>query len=85
ALHFEACYYQAIEFCIEQNIPLFEGGAQGEHKLSRGFLPETTWSAHWLAHPRFSQAVDDFLKRETRGMSFYMDELNERSPFKQAG
>ena len=82
-LHFEACYYQAIEFCIERNIPLFEGGAQGEHKLSRGFLPETTWSAHWLAHPRFAQAVDDFLKRETRGMSFYMDELNERSPFKQ--
>ena len=84
-LHFEACYYQAIEFCIERGIPLFEGGAQGEHKLSRGFLPETTWSAHWLAHPRFAQAVDDFLKRETRGMSFYMDELNERSPFKRAG
>lgn len=82
-LHFEACYYQAIEFCIERGIPLFEGGAQGEHKLSRGFLPETTWSAHWLAHPRFAQAVDDFLRRETRGMSFYMDELNERSPFKQ--
>ncbi|MFH1494650.1 MAG: GNAT family N-acetyltransferase [Pseudomonadota bacterium] len=82
-LHFEACYYQAIEFCIERGIPLFEGGAQGEHKLSRGFLPETTWSAHWLAHPRFAQAVDDFLKRETRGVSFYMDELNERSPFKQ--
>ncbi len=84
-LHFEACYYQAIEFCIENKIPVFEGGAQGEHKLSRGFLPETTWSAHWLAHPRFAQAVDDYLKRETRGMSFYMDELNERSPFKQAG
>ncbi|MFA5241050.1 MAG: GNAT family N-acetyltransferase [Sulfuricella sp.] len=83
-LHFEACYYQAIEFCIENRIPVFEGGAQGEHKLSRGFLPETTWSAHWLAHPRFAQAVDDFLKRETRGMNFYMDELNERSPFKQA-
>jgi hypothetical protein len=81
-LHFEACYYQAIEFCIENRIPIFEGGAQGEHKLSRGFLPETTWSAHWLAHPRFAQAVDDFLRRETRGMSFYMDELNERSPFK---
>ena len=84
-LHFEACYYQAIEFCIERKISVFEGGAQGEHKLSRGFLPETTWSAHWLAHPRFSQAVDDFLKRETRGMNFYMDELNERSPFKQVG
>ncbi|MDP2784183.1 MAG: GNAT family N-acetyltransferase [Sulfurimicrobium sp.] len=82
-LHFEACYYQAIEFCIARKIPIFEGGAQGEHKLSRGFLPETTWSAHWLAHPRFAQAVNDFLKREARGMGFHMDELNERSPFKQ--
>ncbi|BCB25718.1 hypothetical protein SKTS_06040 [Sulfurimicrobium lacus] len=84
-LHFEACYYQAIEFCIERRISVFEGGAQGEHKLSRGFLPETTWSAHWLAHPRFAAVVDDYLRRETRGMSFYMDELNERSPFKQVG
>lgn len=81
-LHFETCYYQAIEFCIERKIPIFEGGAQGEHKLSRGFLPEITWSAHWLAHPRFSQAVDDFLQSEMRGMNLYMDELNERSPFK---
>lgn len=82
-LHFETCYYQAIEFCIERGIPLFEGGAQGEHKLSRGFLPHATWSAHWLAEPRFSKAVDEFLRRETRGLSFYMDELNERSPFKR--
>ncbi|CAK0756253.1 N-acetyltransferase [Gammaproteobacteria bacterium] len=82
-LHFDACYYQAIEFCIEHKISLFEGGAQGEHKLSRGFLPETTWSAHWLAHPRFSLAVDDFLKREKLGMSHYLDELSERSPFKR--
>jgi len=84
-LHFETCYYQTIEFCIARRIPLFEGGAQGEHKLSRGFLPETTWSAHWLARPHFARAVDDFLRRETRGMSCHMDELNERSPFKQPG
>ena len=56
-LHFEACYYQAIEFCIERGIALFEGGAQGEHKHARGFLPEATRSFHWLAHPAFNKAV----------------------------
>ncbi len=83
-LHFETCYYQAIEFCIARNIKTFEGGAQGEHKLARGFLPVTTRSAHWLAHPQFAQAVEDYLQRETSAISGYMDELNERSPFKQA-
>lgn len=82
-LHFEACYYQAIEFCIAEKISVFEGGAQGEHKIARGFLPVTTWSAHWLAHPRFSRAVEDFLARETESMSRYADELNEHNPFKQ--
>ena len=81
-LHFETCYYQAIEFCIAHNIKTFEGGAQGEHKLARGFLPVTTHSAHWLAHPQFSQAVEDYLKNETEAISEYLDELNERSPFK---
>lgn len=82
-LHFETCYYQAIEFCIAEKIAVFEGGAQGEHKIARGFLPVTTWSAHWLAHPRFSRAVEDFLARETESMSRYTDELNEHNPFKQ--
>lgn len=82
-LHFETCYYQAIEFCIEQKIALFEGGAQGEHKIARGFLPEITWSAHWLAHPEFSRAVEDFLQREAKGMIQYVDELNDSNPFKQ--
>jgi len=82
-LHFEACYYQAIEFCIANNIATFEGGAQGEHKLARGFLPVTTWSAHWLAHPRFSSAVEEFLQRESGGIERYVDELNESSPFKR--
>ncbi len=81
-LHFETCYYQAIEYCIENRMALFEGGAQGEHKLARGFLPTLTWSAHWLAHPRYSQAVAEFLKREAGGMEQYVDELNERAPFK---
>ena len=81
-LHFETCYYQAIEFCIARNIKTFEGGAQGEHKLARGFLPVTTRSAHWLAHPQFSRAVEDYLQQETGAISGYVDELNERSPFK---
>ena len=82
-LHFEACYYQAIEFCIANNIKTFEGGAGGEHKLSRGFLPVITRSAHWLAHPQFSQAVEDYLKNETDAIADYVDILNARSPFKQ--
>jgi uncharacterized protein len=83
ALHFEACYYQAIEFCIEQGIGWIEGGAQGEHKLSRGFLPMQTWSAHKLEHPEFSDAVERYLAREARGVAGYIDELNERAPFKK--
>ncbi|HUX23251.1 MAG TPA: GNAT family N-acetyltransferase [Burkholderiales bacterium] len=81
-LHFETCYYQALEFCIEDKIKLFEGGAQGEHKLARGFLPVKTLSAHWLAHPEFSDAVERFLEREHRGIENYVDELNEHSPYK---
>jgi predicted N-acyltransferase len=83
-LHFETCYYQVIEFCITNAIARFEGGAQGEHKIARGLMPVETRSAHWLAQPQFAAAIEDFLKRETRGVAVYMDELNERSPFKQA-
>jgi uncharacterized protein len=82
-LHFEACYYQAIEFCIERGIALFEGGAQGEHKHARGFLPEATRSFHWLAHPAFNRAVDEFLSKEGAHISAYVDELNERTPFRK--
>lgn len=84
-LHFEAAYYQPLEFCIEQGIATFEGGAQGEHKMARGFLPTRTWSAHWLAHPSFSDAVERFLEREAGGIDDYMDELNERNPFRGRG
>jgi len=83
-LHFETCYYQAIEFCIARGIGTFEGGAQGEHKLARGFLPVTTRSAHWLAHPEFARAIESYLERETDAISEYVDELNDRSPFKRA-
>jgi predicted N-acyltransferase len=81
-LHFETAYYQPLEFCIEQRIATFEGGAQGEHKMARGFLPTRTWSAHWLAHPAFADAVDRFLQRESGGIDSYIDELNERNPFR---
>lgn len=84
-LHFEVCYYQAIEFCIANRIPAFEGGAQGEHKLARGLLPVRTSSAHWLVRPEFADAVAQFLRRESRGIEHYVDELGDHSPFKDAG
>jgi predicted N-acyltransferase len=84
-LHFEACYYQPLAWCIAQGMRRFEGGAQGEHKMARGLLPVQTWSAHWLAHPQFARAVADFLEREGAGVAEYLDELNERRPFKAAG
>jgi predicted N-acyltransferase len=83
-LHFEAAYYQPLEFCIEQKIAVFEGGAQGEHKMARGFLPTRTWSAHWLAHPAFADAIERFLERENGGIEEYLDELGERNPFRSA-
>ena len=82
-LHFEACYYQAVEFCIAEKLDSFEGGAQGEHKLARGLLPQRTVSAHWLAHPEFAEAVTRFLRKEANGIEQYVDELSEHSPFKQ--
>jgi len=81
-LHFEACYYQPLAWCVAQGFQRFEGGAQGEHKMARGLLPVPTRSAHWLAHPEFSAAVADFLAREGQGMAEYVDELREHSPFK---
>lgn len=83
SLHFEACYYTPIEYCIAQGLSRFEGGAGGEHKLARGFLPVTTHSMHWLRHPQFARAVADYLERERNGVEVYMDELNEHAPFKQ--
>ena len=81
-LHFDACYYAPLAWCIENGYRRFEGGAQGEHKMARGLLPVQTWSAHWLAHPQFAKAIDDFLEREGQGIAVYLDELNERRPFK---
>ena len=82
-LHFEACYYQPLQWCIEHGYNSFEGGAQGEHKMARALLPVKTTSAHWLAHPSFADAVERFLEREGAGISNYLGELESRSPFKQ--
>ena len=81
-LHFDACYYQPLQWCLQQGYGRFEGGAQGEHKMARGLMPVATRSAHWLADPRFAHAVDDFLKREGAHVGAYLDELREHSPFK---
>ena len=81
-LHFEACYYQGIEYAIARGLARFEGGAQGEHKLFRGLMPVETLSAHWLAHPRFARAVEDYLAREAQGIAQYVNELHEHTPFK---
>ena len=81
-LHYELCYYQAQQFCIDERITFFEGGAQGEHKLARGFEPRPTCSYHKIAHPDFEVAIKDFLKRESAGIAAYASELEERAPFK---
>lgn len=81
-LHFELCYYQAQQFCITEKIQYFEGGAQGEHKLARGFEPRPTCSYHKIAHPDFESAIQQFLVREQAGIAAYTTELEERVPFK---
>lgn len=81
-LHFELCYYQAQTFCIAENIQYFEGGAQGEHKLARGFTPRPTSSFHKIAHPDFAEAIQEFVTREAKGIAVYTNELEERTPFK---
>jgi predicted N-acyltransferase len=82
-LHFEACYYQPLSWCIANGVQRFEGGAQGEHKMARALMPVATYSAHWLAHPAFADAVERFLERESAGVDNYLDHLAERSPFKR--
>lgn len=81
-LHFEACYYQPIEYCIRHGLARFEAGAQGEHKLSRGLLPTTTYSAHWLKDPRFRDAVAQFLHAESEQVDRYSNVLQDHTPFK---
>lgn len=82
-LHFEACYYQPLQWCIANGYQRFEGGAQGEHKMARALLPVKTTSAHWISHPEFSDAIGNFLKREANGIGNYLEELLERIPFRK--
>ncbi len=82
ALHFETCYYQGIDYCIAQRKKLFEPGTQGEHKLSRGFRPVATWSAHWLARPEFFAAVGNYLDAEEQHIDRYIEAAGEHSPYR---
>jgi predicted N-acyltransferase len=82
ALHFETCYYQGIDYCIETGKQRFEPGTQGEHKIARGFVPVATWSAHWLAHPEFANAIERYLDEEGRHVQRYMDAVDAHAPYK---
>jgi len=82
-LHFELCYYQGIEYCIQNGLQHFEPGAQGEHKISRGFMPTATWSAHWIAHDIFRAAITDYARNEKRAMQAHIENLQEKSPYRQ--
>src|SRR6201996_3350708 len=83
SLHFEACYHQGIEFCIERGIARFEPGTQGEHKVSRGFEPTLTWSAHFIANRRFREAIEEYLEREGASVDAYAQEIQAHVPYKQ--
>jgi uncharacterized protein len=83
SLHFEACYYQGIEYCIEHGLQRFEPGTQGEHKVPRGFEPVQTWSAHWIADPRFRRAIANYLAQERIAMDQYMVSVREHAPFRR--
>ena len=82
SLHFELCYYATIEHAIANGLKRFEAGAQGEHKVGRGFVPVTTWSTHWIRHPAFRNAIDEFLRRERTEVDRYMASMAEHSPYK---
>lgn len=82
ALHFETCYYQGIEYCIARGKKIFEPGTQGEHKISRGFVPVTTWSAHWLERPEFFQAIGHYLDDEKQHIDRYIEAVGTHSPYR---
>jgi len=83
SLHFEACYYQGLDYCIEHGLKRFDSGAQGEHKISRGFEPITTYSAHWIKDARFAQAIEQFLAKEQKAVQLYKQDAASFLPFKQ--
>ncbi len=84
-LHFELCYYQAIEAAITRGLPRVEAGAQGEHKLARGYVPVTTWSAHYIPDPGFRRAIEEYLARERDAVAQEQEFLGEMTPFKRGG
>lgn len=83
SLHFETCYYQGLDYCIEHGLKRFDSGAQGEHKISRGFEPITTYSGHWIKDKQFSKAIEQFLVREQKAMQQYKQNAASYLPFKQ--
>ena len=85
SLHFELCYYRLIEYAIEQGVQRFEAGAQGAHKIQRGFLPNLTYSAHWIAHPAFHRAIGEFIEEEKRSIQSNIEDNPELSPYRQEG
>jgi predicted N-acyltransferase len=82
-LHFEVCYYQAIDFAIGRGLKTVEAGAQGEHKIARGYLPQTTYSAHYIADPGLRRAIDEYLRRERMYVAEASRELTEAGPFRK--
>lgn len=82
-LHFELCYYRPIEYAIEKRLRLFEAGAQGEHKVARGFLPALTYSAHWIRHPQFSRAIEEYVADEKASIANYFAGMKEHSPYRE--
>jgi len=84
SLHFETCYHQGIDFCIERGISRFEPGTQGEHKVSRGFVPANTWSMHWIVDARFREAIGDYLRREGAHVDRYAREIEAHVPYRDA-
>jgi predicted N-acyltransferase len=84
-LHFELCYYQAIEAAITRGLPRVEAGAQGEHKLARGYTPVTTWSAHYIPDPGFRRAIEEYLAHERDAVAHEQEFLGELTPFRRGG
>ncbi|MGH8188931.1 MAG: peptidogalycan biosysnthesis protein, partial [Steroidobacteraceae bacterium] len=83
SLHFETCYYQGIEYCIEHSLKCFEPGTQGEHKIPRGFEPTATWSAHWIADVRFRRAIEAYLDEERAAVDEYIRQVQDHVPFRR--
>ena len=83
-MHFELCYYQAIEYAIKNKIKIVEAGAQGEHKLQRGYMPQKIWSLHWIKDQQFSKAIEQYLDEETKLLNNQKESLEQFAPYKNS-